>query len=486
MSSLRIALATTLVAAAAARGTAAPVMDGTADALYGAALSIQNTNTQFGDNNAGDLIATANGGSEIDQVFGMIADGKLYVTIAGNLERNFNKLEVFFDVDGAARGVNTINGDNLPTMVDGYCCTQGGGVNLPDPTQGALQRLNGLSFDAGFHADYYFTFTHGSEQTGPPGTANRVSFWALTAHYADLTQGANGPGGALGMQLNALGQPNVLRGPLAPDFNSNMQVGGEDFLTWQRNNGKFDGVLTFAGKPDGDANEDALVTPADLAAWEDRFGEKPSFADFPFVPYSGGPSTTSLVGPVLPGLSQGQLIDKNYANIGLARELAFALPPAASDPNNALNQRNLQNTIGLTMALNNSNTAGVSGAGPYETPTTGDPQNVRTGVEFAIPLAAFGNISGNIRMTAFINGTGHDFSSNQFSGDGVLTGNFGTLFPLLETEAPGPQFVTIPAATSTAATSNVPEPAAGLTAGLALAAAAAGRRRTRGTPAQRC
>ena len=63
---------------------AAPVMDGTADAEYGPALSVQNTNTQFGNAINGDPI-NGGGGSEIDQVFATIADGRLYVLIAGNL-----------------------------------------------------------------------------------------------------------------------------------------------------------------------------------------------------------------------------------------------------------------------------------------------------------------------------------------------------------------------------------------------------------------
>ena len=98
-----------------------PVIDGTKDAEYGAALSVQNTNTQFGDNNLGDLIATRSGGSEIDQVFGLISGGRLYITITGNLERNFNKLEIFLDTKTG--GVASIDGSALPDQVDGYCCS---------------------------------------------------------------------------------------------------------------------------------------------------------------------------------------------------------------------------------------------------------------------------------------------------------------------------------------------------------------------------
>ena len=56
---------------------------------------------------------------------------------------------------------------SLPTVVDGYCCAIGGGTNLPNPTDGALQRMNGLTFDAGFDADYFLAFTNGPETVNP-------------------------------------------------------------------------------------------------------------------------------------------------------------------------------------------------------------------------------------------------------------------------------------------------------------------------------
>ena len=146
----------------AAPAWAVPTMDGTVTAGdgYGTALSTQNTNTQFGNAGNGDQV-NGGGGSEIDQVYGTVQNGRLYVTVTGNLEANFNKLEVF--VDSKAGGVNTINGAALPTGVDAYCC---GG---PGSTDGALQRMNGLQFDAGFNADYYLSFTNGQENVTPPG-----------------------------------------------------------------------------------------------------------------------------------------------------------------------------------------------------------------------------------------------------------------------------------------------------------------------------
>ena len=155
---------------------AVPTLDGTADAEYGSALSVQNTNTQFGNANTGDPI-NAGGGSEIDQVYGTVTNGRLYVTVAGNLESNFNKLEVFIDSDGVAGGVNSIVWDALPDKVDGFCC----GPNADG--DGALQRMNELTFDTGFNADYYLTFTHGFEKLRPD-LPEELKFWAMSAHFA--------------------------------------------------------------------------------------------------------------------------------------------------------------------------------------------------------------------------------------------------------------------------------------------------------------
>jgi hypothetical protein len=471
MSCNRLWLASVAASAAlllAATASAVPVMDGSASGSdgYGTALSVQNTQTQFGDNNGGDLVATANGGSEIDQVFGVVANGRLYVTITGNLEKNFNKLEVF--IDSVSGGVNEVIGSQLPAAVDAFCC---GGLGTTD---GALQRQDGLIFDANFNADRFLTFSHGGENVGGRG------FWAISAHYADLTQGTSGSVVRAGMQLAPLGMPNVLRGPLGPDFNSDFDVDGQDFLTWQR------GFGTGTTKPEGDADGSGTVDGLDLAQWQDRYGTDRNLTDFPFNPFIGGPSTTSLIGPALPGLSPGQLIDQNYAmgaggcsadgsdgGAGcVAPELEFVLPVDSDDPTNTKNHRDFNNTIGLEMAFNNSNVAGVEGGSGAI--VTGDPQNVITGLEFSIPLSALGNPTGDIKLLAYVNGTGHDFSSNQYSGTGILQGNFGSLFPDLEAEAAGEQFVTIP--NGALDLTAVPEPSTFVMIGLAAAGCLCGRR----------
>ncbi|NOZ39181.1 MAG: PEP-CTERM sorting domain-containing protein [Planctomycetes bacterium] len=455
-----IAIVLQLVAVSGYRAEAQPVIDGTADAAYGAALSIQDTDTGFGDNSSPDPVATATGGSEIDQVFAVVAnDGvrdRLYVTITGNLETNFNKLEVFIDSLSGV-GQDFIDSTVVPAAVDAFCC---GGFGTTD---GALQRLDGLGFDVGFAADYYLTFSNGSEEI------NGTNFWAINAHYAELNNGPSGRNVSAGVQFAPLGIPSVLRATNASDFNEDFGTDGGDFLTWQQ------GFGTGATKSEGDADNSGTVDGTDLGVWTTQYGTDRSLDNDFFVPFDGGPNSATQL-PLqsgLPGLSQGQLVDRNYA-LGaggctaadddggagcIARELEFVLPVDSNDPTNALNHRDFNNEIDLELAFDNSNIAGVGGADPST--FTGDPENVITGLEFSIPLEELGlaatGFSGDIKITAFINGTGHDFVANQFSGDGSNTANFGGLPPDLAFEAAGDQFVTVqvPAASAVGA---VPEP----------------------------
>lgn len=461
MNAFRIARHTLAAAVLfAAPAFAVPVMDGTADVEYGAALSTQNTNTQFGNANSGDPI-NGGGGSELDQVFGYISGGRLYVTLAGNLETNFNKFDVF--IDSEAGGSNIIDGSSLPAGVDQFCC--GGNGTDPNST-GALQRLTGLTFDAGFAADHYLTFTHGFEKLHE-GLPDELQFYAATAHYADLTAGTSGRNAALGMQTAQRGLPNVLRGTTA-DFDTDGNVDGGEFLTWQQNFG----MTAGATRAQGDADGNGAVNAADLANWQVKFGFDVANATFGadyFAPQNpNADNSDALVGPTLPGLTQGELIDKVYAQGAgtvngnlITRELEFSLPIDGSDPTNTFKRRNMENIVDLQLAIDNSNVAGVSGNSPYNTPTTDDPQNVRTGIEFSIPLSEIGYTSGPIKLVAFVNNGGHDFLANQVSGEGVLFGNLGGLLPDFELEFPGNQFVTIPAA-ATAAVGAVPEPTAAL------------------------
>ncbi|MEZ4334170.1 MAG: hypothetical protein R3F35_20660 [Myxococcota bacterium] len=371
----------------------APIIDGTVDAIYGEPLSTQNTNTQFGDAVGGDPIGGT--GSEIDRVFATVTNGRLYVVMAGNLDAAFMKLEVF--IDSGPGGVASIDASALPGGVDAFCC---GGFMPPDGSNlfndGALQRMDGLAFDAGFTADHYLTFQHGMLTALSPALA----FYAASADYADLRNGTAGRVGALGAQFSYRGLPQTV-----------------------------------------------------------------------------GSSTIPL-----PDLAQGDLIDRIYAfgpggaidetGAGaIERQLEFVLPPVPGT-SNAAGHRNMENVVGLQMAIDNGNGGGVSDQPPYTTPTTEDLSDVVTGIEFSIPLSEIGDPQGDIRLMLFVNGSGHDYASNQFSGDGILVGNPGDLSGVDLNDFAGDQFVI------------VPEPLGGVLAG-GLVLVALARRRVRTAPPTR-
>lgn len=473
-------------AIAACQAYAQPVMDGSIvgdEAFYGAALSTQNTRTHFGDNNSDDPVVTANGGSEINQVFGRVENGRLYIMITGNLEPNFNKLEVF--IDSVAGGVNQLDGANLPASVDGWCCGQ---TNPNNPiTSGALQSMNGLSFDDGFEADRYFTFSNGTEDiNNDDPDEETMTFWAVNAHYADLTQGAAGESQALGVQYAPRGLPQVLRNPM--DYNRDGTVNLADYPVWRNSLGATgDGLAA-------DGNGDGVVDGGDYDHWKANFGTDASLAGASFVPSFDFQSTEQQLAKnnLLPGLSQGQLVDRTYAmgsggctdddgNGCVAEELEFVLDVASDETDNGSDHRNFLNTIGLELGIDNSNTQGVWGAGePSFALVEGEdnPEAATTGIEFSVPLSALGNPTGDIKLAAFVNNGSHNFASNQFAGDGLETdiemfGNAGdlegdasnlggTLFgnpPIFDLAfIGGNQFVTIPNASMAIGAANVPEP----------------------------
>jgi hypothetical protein len=141
---MRTSLKLSAIAAAAAFAApafAAPAVDGTKDALYGPAVSIQTVQTGFGDS------GNPGGGSELNAAYAHIAGGNLYLMLTGNLEGNFNKLNIF--IDSVAGGENIIT----PSTTDG-------GNN---PTNdGWASKHAGMTFDTGFAADYMVILRNGN------------------------------------------------------------------------------------------------------------------------------------------------------------------------------------------------------------------------------------------------------------------------------------------------------------------------------------
>ncbi|BCW97078.1 MAG: PEP-CTERM sorting domain-containing protein [Fimbriimonadales bacterium] len=161
--------ATALLSSAA---LAQPTIDGTRDGDYGAPIVVQNTPTGFGDSNLGQ-VDYANG-SELNAAYAYVdmTNQVLYLMLTGNLESNFNKLEIFFDT--VAGGQNRLRGDNPNVDFNGL-------NRMGDDGSG-----NGLTFDSGFEADYWIGVTGGG---GP---------YALYANWAQLLTSGGGPGDYLG------------------------------------------------------------------------------------------------------------------------------------------------------------------------------------------------------------------------------------------------------------------------------------------------
>lgn len=170
-------------------GTANAVNDGTLEAAYGPAKSVQTTQTQFGDANI-NMVQWANG-SELDNAYAYISGGVLHLFLGGNLESNYNKLELFFDT--GAGGQNKLRGDNPNVDFNGL-------NRMGDDGSG-----NGLTFDAGISPNYYITVTGGDIGGGTYG---------MFANYAELLTAGGGAGYYLG--TNGAATPGVMSGGTNP------------------------------------------------------------------------------------------------------------------------------------------------------------------------------------------------------------------------------------------------------------------------------
>lgn len=179
-------LALLALAAAAAPAAAAITVNGALDPDYGPARVTQSTQTQFGNSSTG-TVDNANG-SELDAAYGVIRGGKLHLFLAGNLESNFNKLEIF--LDAVPGGQNQLRGDNPNVDFNGLNRMGNDGSG------------NGLKFDAGFAPDYWIGLGGGG---GP---------YQLFANFAELLTSGGGTGNYLGQ--TGAGSSGTLTGGTNP------------------------------------------------------------------------------------------------------------------------------------------------------------------------------------------------------------------------------------------------------------------------------
>lgn len=149
---------------------AIPTVDGTRDGAYGSALAVQTVETQFGDNF-----------SELDAGYASIDGGKLYLMLTGNLEANFNKLEIFIDSKPGGQSSFTSSGND--------------GANA----------MNGLAFDATFTADYHLIARRGNDGGNDTFNFDFADLGAVSfSSYSDILGGLTGSS-TTGTGVNALG-----------------------------------------------------------------------------------------------------------------------------------------------------------------------------------------------------------------------------------------------------------------------------------------
>lgn len=158
----------TLLAVAPAR--AQPVIDGTRDVEYGAALAVQTVDTQFGDNF-----------SEMDAAYALCEGGQLSLLLTGNVEANFNRLDIFIDSTAGGQAIFDSSGNDNASAMDG------------------------LEFDAGFTADYHLSFRRCTDLGNPKVDFDFADLQAQSASgYFDIMSGSGLDGtGGTGTGVNA-------------------------------------------------------------------------------------------------------------------------------------------------------------------------------------------------------------------------------------------------------------------------------------------
>jgi hypothetical protein len=114
---------------------AAVTLDGSIAGDGYSLVSVQTVQTQFGDNL-----------SELNAAWAQVQGGVLYLTLTGNLESNFNKLNIFID--------SVAGGENVITNETGF------GGNNPS-NDGWAGKYAGFTFDDGFAADYLIILRNG-------------------------------------------------------------------------------------------------------------------------------------------------------------------------------------------------------------------------------------------------------------------------------------------------------------------------------------
>jgi len=168
-----IRIFTALAVAGLAAGAANAQVDGSilGDG-YGAPYALQTVETGFGD-------ANPNNGSELNGAYARISGGRFYLALTGNLESNFNKLEIFLQTGtGGSNVYSSAGNDNTGNM-------------------------NGMTFSGGFAPNFHVIGRRGSFN----GDRFDLDFTNLAnstfSSYGNVFGGTNVGSGVTGTGINA-------------------------------------------------------------------------------------------------------------------------------------------------------------------------------------------------------------------------------------------------------------------------------------------
>ena len=228
------------------------VVDGILDADYGNPKVGQVVHTGFG--NATDGVNGYANGSELDGGWIKVdADaGMLYIFLSGNLESNFNKLDIFIDcVPGA--GQAEVRSDNPDVDFNGLS-RMGRGLVDTDGDGTADTEAPGLKFDADFAADFFVTTTLGGYD-GTTGTG--------PTQYANIAQMLT-DGGGVGAYIGNGPFSNAQTGSNLIDD----QVYGCKMSTNNSNAGGVSGDSANAGSGCGITTGMEIMIPLVLTGWD--------------------------------------------------------------------------------------------------------------------------------------------------------------------------------------------------------------------------
>ncbi len=222
-----------LAAAGLAGGAMAQVIDGSITESAYQLIWSNSEGTGFGNNR-----------SEINAIWSYVDSGTLYLGVTGNVQ-DFNKLDLFFD--SGVGGQNTLRGDNADVDFNQ--------LNT---------NLGGLTFDAGFEANYFLTYTVNGDRNEHFTSAAQLNAMGMGpggfqggGSYVDGDQivagGANGNGYVLGTNQSNTG--GVADFGNAPDSDPTLVTTGIEIAIPLSELGYTGGMLRLAGFINGGAHD---------------------------------------------------------------------------------------------------------------------------------------------------------------------------------------------------------------------------------------